>query len=243
MSNEPPCLICNLRRLCVGEGLDAQALSQMSFVRCRRTPVLSGHSLVWEGDQFDTLYAVRSGVLKSMSMDAEGNERVRGFHFPGELIGLDALHGGVHLSSVESLTDSEICELPFSSLDRALQNLPPLRRHLMGLLSRHLAIALSQCGDFTAEQRIAAFLIDMAYRQSPPSTSPPLRLDMSRRDIANYLRLATETVSRVLTRLRGCGVIALNRRQVRIVNLPSLKGMAGSLAQQGGSPTQLKWAA
>lgn len=223
-------MTCRLRNLCVGDGLDTQALGQLSFVHRRRAPVRAGDYLAWEGDHFHTLYAVRSGALKSMSIDADGNERVRGFHLPGELIGLDALHGGAHLSSVESLTDSEICELPYKQLDQALDSVPPLRRHIMGLLSHQLATALSQGGDFTAEQRIAAFLLDMARRQAPDSAG--LCLEMSRRDIANYLRLVTETVSRVLTRLRGAGVIAVNRRQIRILDLQALREIAGSLAPQ-----------
>lgn len=243
MPAQPPCLDCSLRPLCVGECSDEQVLQRLNFVQRRRAPLAAGDQLAWEGDQFRSVYVVRAGALKSMSFDQDGNERVRGFHLPGELVGLDALHGGTHLGSVESLAESEVCELPFSRLDLAMDAVPPLRRHVMGLLSRQLATSLSQGGDFTAEQRIAAFLLDMAQRQTPRSSSGRVQLDMSRRDIANYLRLVTETVSRVLTRLRGAGIIAVNRREIRLLDFRALQEIAGSLAPHDHAPLQQREAA
>lgn len=196
-----------------------------------RATLAEGDYLCWEGESVPAIYAVRSGVLKSMSIDADGNERVRAFHMPGELIGMDALHAGVHLSNVQCLTETQVCALPLESLDQALASVPAMRHSFVELFSRNLAAAQNLGGDFSAEQRIAAFLLDMAGRQGANQASDVIRLDMSRRDIANYLRLVTETVSRLLTRLRSANIIAVNRRQLQILDSAQLSRMAGPLAR------------
>lgn len=144
---------------------------------------------------------------------------------------MDALHAGVHLSNVQCLTETQVCALPLESLDQALASVPAMRHSFVELFSRNLAAAQNLGGDFSAEQRIAAFLLDMAGRQGANQASDVIRLDMSRRDIANYLRLVTETVSRLLTRLRSANIIAVNRRQLQILDSAQLSRMAGPLAR------------
>ncbi len=237
------CDNCGLRALCDGDSHEARLTAPTQTVHQRRAPLAAGDYLSWEGERAHALYAVRSGVLKSMSIDTEGNERVRAFHMPGELIGLDSFHTGVHMSNVESLTDSDVCELPFSRLDDALANVPALRRRLFELLSLNLAAALNLGGDYSADQRIAAFLLDMAGRQGATQSTDVIRFEMSRRDIANYLRLVTETVSRVLTRMRNANVIAVNRRQLHVLDFEALERMAGPLAQTCNHASQQRRAA
>ncbi len=229
MPSQHSCDQCGLRAVCDGQ---AQSAADTSAAVTQSSVALKGGDyLCWEGESAPAIYAVRSGVLKSMSIDADGNERVRAFHMPGELIGLDALHVGAHLSNVQSLTDTQVCALPMDRLDQALASVPALRRSFVELLSRNLAAAQNLGGDYSAEQRIAAFLLDMAGRQGASRPSDVIRFDMSRRDIANYLRLVTETVSRVLTRLRNANIIAVNRRQLQVLDSRQLERMAGPLAQ------------
>ncbi len=203
----------------------------MNAVVRRRGSLACGDHAFWEGDAFESLYVVRSGAIKTFTIDADGNERVRGFHLTGDLVGLDAVHPHRHPCSAECLVETQICELPYARLEQAEQQVPALRRNLFELMSRELALALAMSGDFTAEQRIAAFLLDLATRQgrSAGDQVSQVQLDMSRRDIANYLRLVTETVSRVLTRLRSLGLIDVERRNIRLLDLPALRRMAGPL--------------
>ena len=156
---------------------------------------------------------------------------------------MDALHAGVHLSNVQCLTETQVCALPLESLDQALASVPAMRHSFVELFSRNLAAAQNLGGDFSAEQRIAAFLLDMAGRQGANQASDVIRLDMSRRDIANYLRLVTETVSRVLTRMRNAGVINVNRRELYILDFAALTRMAGPLAQTCNNASQHRRAA
>ena len=239
MPAQSSCNNCGLHALCDGQ---RPAMARPN-VQQRRTPLATGDYLNWEGERAATLYAVRRGVLKSMSIDSDGNERVRAFHMPGVLIGLDALHSGLLLSSVESITESDICELSFAGLEQALAVEPALRRRMLEVFSVNLAAALNLGGDFTADQRIAAFLLDMAGRQNATGSRDVIRFDMSRRDIANYLRLVTETVSRVLTRMRNAGVINVNRRELYILDFAALTRMAGPLAQTCNNAAQHRRAA
>ncbi len=169
-------------------------------------------------------YAIRSGCVKSYVIDADGTERVRGFLHRGDLIGLDALNASHAQSSVQALVDTEICEVPRHAIQRPSLTQSELQINLVQALSQALDRAYTQAGDYSAEQRIARFLLEISSHSDDPDQ---LELHMGRRDIANYLRLVTETVSRTLTRFQNRGLITVNRRRVTLLQRPALMRMAG----------------
>jgi CRP/FNR family transcriptional regulator len=184
----------------------------------------AGKTLFEAGAPADALYTVRAGCLKSFTVDEEGNERVRGFHLPGDIIGLDALGAPSYPATVVAVQASQVCRLPLSQIRRLMAESPLLTQRLLDRTSGELAQALALAGDYTAEQRLAAFLLSMEHRLGVGKNG--VRLPMTRRDIANYLRLATETVCRVLTRFESQGQIRSEAKTVRLVDDRALRALA-----------------
>lgn len=170
-------------------------------------------------------YAIRSGSVKSYVIDADGTERVRGFLHRGDLVGLDALNSRWTQSSVQALVDTELCVVTRESLlSQASRANTVLHSTLISSLSQALDQAYTLAGDYTADQRIARFLLEISHKSEDPTH---LVLYMGRRDIANYLRLVTETVSRTLTRFQNQGWIKVNRRHVHVLKREALLRTAG----------------
>lgn len=184
----------------------------------------SGEHLYWHHDPMQAFYVIRSGCVKSYVIDTDGTERVRGFLHRGDLIGLDALNSSKAQSSVQALVDTEVCEIPRSFITRTAPTQPVLQQTLLSALSHALDQAYTLAGDYSADERIARFLIEISDRSEDPDQ---LMLHMGRRDIANYLRLVTETVSRTLTRFQNRGLICVNRRRVTLLERSALMRIAG----------------
>ena len=173
--------------------------------RCRTLD--SGEHLFRIGDPFRSIYAVNSGCLKTYTVDAEGREHVMAFHFSSEIIGMDAIYPDRHVSSCVALAHSTACIMPYGVLTKLTLEIPELQAQLLRMLSRYVVGTASMAGDFTAEERLAAFLVMVSARlREPGETSADLDLAMSRQDIANFLRLAPETVSRILARFQSTGL-------------------------------------
>jgi CRP/FNR family transcriptional regulator len=169
------------------------------------------------GDPLRALFAVRGGFFKTYLIEATGREQVLGFHLPGELMGLDAIWPQKHQCNAVALSTASVCELPYGAITDLSQQLPGLQQSMLRLLSKELALSHSLAGDFTAEERVAGFLVSLSSRMKVRGLSETqMTLAMSRRDLANYLRLATETVSRVFSRFEQDGLIAVDRRQVAL---------------------------
>ncbi len=187
-------------------------------------PLHGGDHLFRQGDGFSSLYAVRSGCVKSYVDSETGEEQVLGFHLPGELVGLDAIYSGKHQCSALALDTAMVCRLPFNELSRMTREIPNLQRQLFRLMSRDLETSHSLSGNHTVEERMAAFLLGFGERMRARGFSAThFVLPMSRQDIASYLRLATETVSRALTRFERQGLIEVTRREIRLIDAGGLE--------------------
>jgi CRP/FNR family transcriptional regulator len=218
------CAICPTAGACVIEGAPKDEIARWhASVEVQISLATAGKTLVEAGEPATGIYTVRAGCLKSFTVDADGTERVRGFYLPGDLIGLDSLGAEAFPATVVAVTPSQVCRIPAAQVRRLLAESPYIARKLLDRTSAELAHALTMAGDYTAEQRIAAFLLSMRQRLGGQAD---VRLPMTRRDIANYLRLATETVCRVLSRLEEQGRIRSDSRTVRLVNATALRALA-----------------
>lgn len=221
------CSNCSLAQLCIPTGLGHDDLERMDDLVTRSTPMHEGEHLFRIGDTFDTVFAVRSGSFKTYTVDAEGREHVLGFHLPGELMGLKAIYSKRHFANAMALDTATVCMLPFDDLSALAHTVPGLQDQMMRLMSKDLAEAVVLAGDFTAEERLAAFLTGLSRRYAKRGFSAQeFNLTMSRRDIANFLRLAPETVSRVFARFEKDLLIAVERRSIRLLDPPKLHAMA-----------------
>ena len=228
------CSSCSLSELCLPMGLAAGDIQRLEDLVAPRGPVNEGEHLFRIGDPLRVLYAVRGGYFKSYMVEANGREQVLGFHLPGELIGLDAIWPEKHQCNAVALNTASVCELPYGQLTDLGRQVPGLQHSMLRLLSKELAISHALAGDFSAEERVAGFLLSLSSRMKARGHSETqLTLAMSRRDIANYLRLATETVSRVFSRFEEDGLVSVDRREVTVQDVGRLKEVGRCFSTNG----------
>ena len=212
------CSTCAFSDACLSQGMDKAALNDLHVLVEHVGPVHAGEHLFREGDPFEAIAAVRAGTVKTYVVDREGHEHVLGFHLPGEVIGLSAIDGEHYPCNAVALDTVMLCRFSFPKMAVLATRLPGLQRHLFRLLSRDIGRAALLAGDWSADQRMAAFLVQFSQRLAARGFSARrFQLTMARTDIANYLRLAPETVSRVLRRFQTEGLLKVDRRDVELV--------------------------
>lgn len=222
------CSTCAFSQACLDEGMDKRALMDLHVLVEHVGPFHAGEHIFREGDPFEAIAAVRAGTVKTYVVDRDGREHVLGFHLPGEVIGLNAIDGDHYPCNAIALDTVMLCRFSFPKIAVLATRLPGLQRQLFRLLSRDIGRAALLAGDWSADQRMAAFLVGLSRRLAARGFSPNrFQLTMARTDIANYLRLAPETVSRVLRRLQEDGVLNVDRRELEIVQREQLETLAG----------------
>jgi len=220
------CSSCHLREMCLPcgmEGSDVERLDSMMFTRRR---VKAGQSLYREGDRFLYIYAVRSGTFKSRLELADGREQVSGFHLGGELMGLDGVAQGKHASSATALEDAEVCAIPYAHLSELTSAHPGMQHVVNRLMSREIVREHSLMlllGSMNAEERLAAFLLNLSQRMKARGYSASeFHLRMSRAEIGSYLGMKLETVSRTFSAFQQQGLMEVDKRHIRILDLDGL---------------------
>jgi CRP/FNR family transcriptional regulator len=225
------CATCGMRQLCLPIGLDPEALRQLDRIVVARQRVRKRGSLYRPRDAFHALYAIRIGTFKTVVLAEDGREQITGYHIGGEIVGLDGVGESVHMCEAVALEDSEVCVLPYDSLDRLARDVPALRHNLYRLISRDVCRAqntIFMLGSMRAEERLAAFLLDLARRYHALGYSASeFVLRMTREETASYLGLKLETVSRLFSRLQGEGLIQVQGRTVKLLDTAALKGPLG----------------
>lgn len=221
------CSTCAFSQACLSEGMDKRALSDLHMLVEHVGPLRAGEHVFREGDPFEAIAAVRAGTVKTYVVDPDGREHVLGFHLPGEVIGLNAIDGEHYPCNAVALDTVMLCRFSFPKISVLAAKLPGLQKHLFRLLSRDIGRAALLAGDWTADQRMAAFLIGISRRLAARGFSPArFQLTMARTDIANYLRLAPETVSRALKRFQDEGLLRVDRREVELLGMMRLEALA-----------------
>ncbi|HAB91292.1 MAG: fumarate/nitrate reduction transcriptional regulator Fnr [Thiopseudomonas sp.] len=225
------CKDCSLATLCLPLSLDMQDLDALDNIVKRSRPMKKGDFLFRQGDTFASVYAVRSGSLKTFSVTDCGQEQITGFHLPSEFVGLSGMDTELYPVSAIALETTSICEIPFDRLDELSASLPQLRRQLMRIMSREIRDdqqMMMLLSKKTADERIATFLVNLSARFRARGYSPQqFRLAMSRNEIGNYLGLAVETVSRVFTRFQQSGLLEAEGKEVNLINLIEICALAG----------------
>lgn len=224
------CAECSLQQLCLPAGIEGDDLRRLEAVVQRRRPLEPGERLFRIGDALQSVFVTSEGAFKTIGINEAGEEHVLGFHLPGELFGLDAIGTGYHRCEAIALGRARVCELRFSELATAASQLPSLQMQLLRVMGQssdrdqdHLDVLTRR----QASERIALFLQGLSerYRRIGQSCDE-FQLPMSRDEIARYLGLALETVSRSFSRLHEEGVIAVRGRRVRIIDVAALRAAA-----------------
>jgi len=211
----------------MSHGYDKSALKELHVLVEHIGPFHEGDTIFREGDEFNAIAAVRNGTVKTNVIDVSGDEQVLGFFLPGDVIGLNAIHHAKYPCNAIALDTVMLCRFSFPKMAILAAKIPELQAQLFKLLSQDIGKAALLAGDYSAEQRIAAFLISTSRRYADRGFSATqLLMPMTRADMANYLRLAPETVSRVLRRLQDLKIIAVDRRVFVLSQYDALERMA-----------------
>ncbi len=225
------CSECSLLELCLPAGLEAGDVDKLEKLIKRNKPLHRRDTLFREGDAMQAIYVVRSGCFKTCNITENGTENVIGFHLPGELMGLDAIATDLHRCTAVALDTSSVCEMPFEKLQTLADQLPSLHHQLIRIMSQGLASESSMnqlLGSKDANGKIASFLLSLSDRMAHRGFSrTDYNLEMSRNDIANFLGLAVETVSRTLTKFQDQGIITVHGRGIKILKMDTMSILAG----------------
>lgn len=202
--------------ICPARGFNicgAMRREDLDHVAAAKSPLrlAAGRTLVSEGEPATHFFNVTEGALKTYKLMPDGRRQVTGFLFAGDLLGLAC--DDTYTFSSEALTDASLCAFPRRQFERLLETFPRMERQLLTMASNELAAAQDQMvllGRKSAPEKVASFLLMLAGRQERLGRPRDrLRLAMTRSDIADYLGLTTETVSRNMTILRHRGCIEL----------------------------------
>ncbi|HRE18789.1 MAG TPA: fumarate/nitrate reduction transcriptional regulator Fnr [Rhodocyclaceae bacterium] len=221
------CSNCNLRELCLPLGLNDGEMERLDELVTNRRRVKRGEALYRAGQGFEAIYAVRSGFFKTDVLVADGRDQVTGFQMTGELLGLDGIGTETHTCNAVALEDSEVCAIPFSQLEGLSREIHTLQHHFHKVMSREIVRdhgVMMLLGTMRAEERLAAFLLNLSQRFTTRGYSPSeFNLRMTREEIGSYLGLKLETISRTFSKFQEDGLIAVQQKHIRILDVPGLK--------------------
>ncbi|MBN2864626.1 MAG: fumarate/nitrate reduction transcriptional regulator Fnr [Thiotrichales bacterium] len=225
------CLNCGLQKICFPTGLDKDEMDRLDAIVQRKAPLQKNQALFSAGDKFSSLYAIRAGVVKVFSFSDSGEEIIHGFYLPGDVVGIDALSSKKHLFNATALDVTSICTLPFEELSELSTKIPHLSSQVLSIMSKEVVEGRLHSELLTkknADQRIAQFIWSMADRyRSRGYHYLEFRLSILHRDVATYLGLTPETVSRILAKLHNDKIVTWKKKEVSIHNEAALRGLAG----------------
>ena len=229
------CSNCNLRELCMPMGLDDEQMERIDEIVATRRKIKRGGLLFRNGEEFTSLYAIRTGFFKTCVATEDGRDQVTGFQMAGEIIGLDGIVNDHHTCDAVALEDAEVCVMPFDKLEQLSREVTALQNHVHKVMSREIVRehgVMLLLGSMRAEERVASFLLNLLQRLHARGFSEAeLVLRMTREEIGSYLGLTLETVSRTFSRFAEDGLIEVKHRQVRIVDGAGLHAIVNSGAR------------
>ncbi len=221
------CHNCSRQKICLAQLLDENELAAFNTIVKHSKKLNRGDFLYRAGDEFSSIYTIRSGSIKTFIDDEEGREQILGFSIQGDILALDGANLNTYPTSAQALETTYVCEIPFGRYMELAVQIPVLYQQLLTQMSHQIredeehALLL---GTKSAEQRLATLLINFSNRYSKKGFSKSeFYLHMSRRDIGNYLSAAMETISRLFSRLQANGLIEVRGKFIKIIDLEELQ--------------------
>lgn len=233
MPHSTTCSRCVFKELCQPNATIAVVVERVDAVIKRSRRLKKGDFLFRNGDGFDSLFVVRTGFLKTVIASHDGRDQVTGFFMSGELVGMDGICNQIHYCDAVALEDTEVCELPYASMEELCAAVPELQLHFYRLFSQEIVRdqnVMLLLGNMRAEERLAAFLLNLSQRLKKRGLSAnDFILRMSREEIGSYLGLKLETVSRTLSKFSQEGLIEVEYKHIRLLKPERLKQLASGL--------------
>lgn len=225
------CQNCSLSALCLPIALADEDINRLDQIIERKRPLKKGEILFHQGQTFDSVFAVRTGTLKTFNITSSGEEQITGFYCPSELVGLSGIDNDTYPITAKALETTTVCEIPFSHLENLTAQIPSLRHQLFRIMSRKISEdqqMMVLLGKKNADEKVASFLLNLSSRFKKRGYSAiSFRLAMSRGEVGNYLGLAVETVSRVITRFQKNKLIEVDGKEITITDLAEIQNLVG----------------
>jgi len=239
------CDNCSMQAVCQPIDSGAQTFDLASNYLTRRIAVNTEHTnpahlnqgtdtkLFEQSAPLTAIFAVCSGTFKLSQKNEDGSEKIVGFRFPGELIGEDALFLEQYNYSAIALGDNSVCEVFIEQLSACGKLAPEVQQNLIHLLTKQSyqqqRNTQALIGRKSAESLLAAFLLNVCSRNAKHSGSETeIELNISRQDIANFLGIRRETLSRILSKFQQQTLISLERKKLTILSIDELKRISNS---------------
>jgi CRP/FNR family transcriptional regulator len=207
--------------------LSVSDLDRIENIVQKSKHVKRGEQLFGNGDIFHSLYAIRTGFFKTSVSTADGREQVTGFQMAGEIMGLDGIVSDRHTCDAMSLEDAYVCVMPFERIEELSREITALQKHVHKLMSREIVRehgVMMLLGSMRAEERVAAFLLNLTQRLHARGFSQSeLVLRMTREEIGSYLGLKLETVSRTFSKFMEDGIVDVKQKNLQILKPDALK--------------------
>jgi CRP/FNR family transcriptional regulator, anaerobic regulatory protein len=223
------CFTCPARKSDICGGLDDVEIRELA-AGSQRIRLKAGETLVWDGDASRHTYIVTHGALRAAKESDDGRRQILDFLFAGQFIGIPS--DLKHHFNAEALTDTEVCRFDRLKLEELMAKYPAVGKGYRHGTMRQLEDAYDHAyalGRRTAMERVAAFLLDLQAAHCPRGPSGVLKLPMTRGDIADFLGLTLETVSRAFSRIKTLDIIRLpSAQEVEIRDPERLKALAGT---------------
>ena len=224
------CKKCKLAPMCLPKGLAGDQIEKIVKI-VRRIPSIKTNKHLYKfGEPFDSLYIVRSGCIKEYTNTQSGDEQIIAFKYTGEIFGLDSINNDQYVSSALPLVTSSVCKISYSKFEQICNDVPGLVKQVLNMISHEITaqhdfkVGVTQK---SAEQKLAFFLSNESTRLKLSGYSErEFNLPMTRTEIASYLGLTSETVSRTFRHFVQEGIIKVNNRYVGINDLGKLQLLA-----------------
>lgn len=224
---EVACSNCNLRELCMPAGLAPADMERIEEIVGPRRKVARGQALFRNGESFHALFAIRTGFFKTVVATQDGRDQVTGFQMAGEVLGLDGIVSTRHTCNAIALEDAEVCVMPYERVQELSREVSALQNQVHRIMSREIVRehgVMLLLGSMRAEERVAAFLLNLAQRlQARGFSRSEFVLRMTRAEIGSYLGLKLETVSRTFSKFAEDGIVDVQMRHLRIVDMEALR--------------------
>lgn len=224
------CNDCRLGGICLPVALKGEDIVKLDEIVKRGKVLQKGEHVYRANQPFESVYAIRSGYIKTYQLSDEGEEQVTGFYFPGEVFGMEGISQKFYSGSAKALESTAVCEIPFAAFQDLSMKLPELQNHFFQLMSQEISEdqqLMTLLSKKNAQERVASFLLMVSARNATRKMSATsFRLPFSRTEIGNYLGLTVETVSRTIGQLGKSGVLAIAHKDVEILDVPRLQEIA-----------------
>ncbi len=207
-SQEKSCLECDGYMKCLCAGVDPEVSAKLKPLSVQAGPFLENDLLVRRGDRFSAFYIVQSGVLRSETVSISGRRKVKWFYFPGDLVGMEAMSSGQWPADLAAVKTTRVCKISAQALTEVAQHCPQIQQQLFSLFGeRILNQEYSLATDFSeaAKARVLEYVLKLYERLQDTEfvSGSIIDLPMTKTELASYLGMTPETLSRILNKLEA----------------------------------------